>query len=321
MKPKKLTNMLLIAAIAGAAANGAANAQTFPAKVIHVVLPFGPGGASDVATRITASGLEREFKHPVIVENKPGAGGLLGSVFVAKAPADGYTLLMASTFFPSIPVAMKEPQIDIRKDFAPISEVADWATLLGSSMKAPFSDFRQMVAYAKANPGKLNYGSTGLGDTFLALELIKGQLGLSITNVPYKDGASYSMALMTGEVQLAWVTGARTLQERDKIRPLLVTGAHRLPEFPDAPSCSEMRLECAENTWMGLLAPRGTPVEVIERVHGGIVSAVAQPQTIEALAKNSFNAVASTPDAFNKFIEAGIARWVMVAKQTGLKPQ
>jgi tripartite-type tricarboxylate transporter receptor subunit TctC len=323
MKVKFCTAALLAIATSFTCWSPETMAQDYPRKPLTLVTPYGAGGATDVFARLLAGSLEKEFKQPIIVENKPGIGGVLGADAVAKATPDGYTLLMGSTFIPSLRIFMKNPPFDPNKDLAPVSLLIDGELMLSTPADAQWNNLKEMVAYAKANPGKLNYGSTGSGEPVLHSEAIKREFGINIVHVPYKSGADYSMAVVKGEVQLGWPAPFRAQADvkAGKVKVLAVTGPRRIPQFPDTPTFQELGLKGIDNYWFGLFAPGKTPRPIIDRLHGGVVTAMKDPKVRENLEKAGFNPVASTPEYLAQRIVDMEKNWTALAKAVGLEPQ
>ena len=305
------------------AACSAAMAQpAYPSKPVTLVVPFPPGGALDIVARALADEMRKHLSQPVIVENRAGAGGTLGSGVVARAAPDGYTVLLGSVATHAIaPGLYRKLAYDALKDFVPITQVTRSPLLVASSAKLNVATLPELIAAARAQPGKLNYASTGNGTAVhLAGEMLKSTANLDVVHVPYKGGSEAITALMTGESAYMVVNVELVLPQvrGGKARALAVTGPRRLPILPEVPTLREAGLAGAEvTTWFGLFAPAGTPRAVVDRLQH---DAAASLQTLTAnFAAQGDEAVGSTPDQFAEFVRAEHARWGKVINDFGVK--
>jgi len=311
------------AALALSCATALAFAQGYPNRPIHIVAPFPAGGGYDFLARLMAPELAKSLGQAVIVENKAGANGNIGTDAVAKAAADGYTLLMGGNsplalnvaLYPSLPY---EPV----RDFAPISRVATQPNLLAAHAKVPVKSVAELVAYAKANPGKLTYGSNGNGSPqHLAAELLKRMAGVDIVHVPYKGAAPTAAALLAGEVSIAFNIILLPLPQvhAGRLTGLAVASSKRSPLAPDIPTMTELGYPIDIDTWYALVAPAGTPPEVIARLNAETVRILALPELRERTKSQGIELGSSTPEEFAAFLKADIARWTKAIRETGIK--
>ena len=287
-----------------------------------MILPFQPGGTTDIIGRIIGQKYAERFGQPVVPENRPGAGSNLGIELAAKAKPDGYTMVLTSPALTVSPGLYKKLNYDPVKDLAPISMVVEGHYVLVIRPALPIKNLKELVAYAKANPGKLNYGSGGIGTApHLAGELLKSLAKINIVHVPYK-GANLAMTgVMAGEVDMVviGITNAVAQIQAGKVRGLAVLSNARVPSLPDVPTAKEAGIDNFEVTsWYGLLAPAGTPRDIINRLNAEWAKIAADPDTKEKMQKAGFETVAVTPEQFSEFIKQDIARWGKVIKEANL---
>ena len=297
-------------------------AQPWPTKPVKIVVPFAAGGATDVVARLLAQKLSDAWGQSVVVENRAGAGGNIGAEAVAKSPADGYTLLMTSgSIVTANPYMYKSLTYDPAKDLVPITNVASGPQVIAVGPGVEQKDLKSFIEYAKANPKKVNFGSAGVGtQTHLAAENFAYAAGIDITHVPYKGESAAITDLMGGQIQMATPNlGAAIGFIKDgKLRALAVTSRERSPQLPDVPSASEL-LPGFENTgWFGLVAPAGTPREVIEKVQRDSAKVLHTEDFTATLAKQGMSPVGNTPAEFGVAIREESARWAKVIKERGL---
>ncbi len=302
----------------------AAIAQTYPTKPIRIVLGFPPGGATDILSRDFAAKLGEELKQQVIIENKPGAGGTIGADLVAKAPADGYTLTIGTSSNHAIAVSLyKKLPYDPVKDFAPITMLAVSQNVVVVNPDIPAANIRELVAHAKANPGKLNFGSSGNGTiSHLTGEMFNTLNATQITHIPYKGSAFVFPDLISGQISMMFdsTISISPLLKSGKIRALAVTGAKRSKIMPELPTVAESGYPGFESTnWFGFFAPVATPKEIIARLHAAAVKVLAGAELQERFAKQGAEVVANKPDEAAAMLKADIAKWAEVAKRSGAK--
>ncbi len=298
------------------------SAQTYPNRPIRFIFPFPPGGPTDILGRIIGQKLAERLGQPVVPENKPGAGANIGLEIGAKAKPDGYTITLASPSLSISPTLYKKLNYDSVKDFAPISLVAEIPNVLLVPSSSPIKSLKELIAYAKANPGKLNFGSGGIGTSnHLASELLKTLAQINIVHVPYKGSNQAMIGMMGGEVGMV-VVGIPPSQgqiKAGKVRALAVLSEERLPAFPNIPTAKEAGIDNFEvTTWYGILAPAGTPREIITRLNGELVKIIAMPDTKEKMQNAGFEPLSSTPEKFAEFIKTEIVRWGKVIKDANI---
>ena len=314
----RIARRTLLAAALAVAAVGA-YAQAYPSKPIRWIVPFPPGGSTDLLARVVGQKLTEAWGQQVIVENKGGAGGTLGAAEVARAPADGYTLLMgaihhtiATSVYPKLPY-------DFQRDFAPITVVAIVPNVLVVNPSVPANSTKELIAYAKANPGKLSYGSAGMGTAHhLIGEQFNLQAGINILHVPYKGSSPAVADLIGGQVQLMYDTVASCLPhiKSGKLRPLAVATAKRSAALPDVPTIAESALPGFEvTTWFGALAPAKTPNEIVVKLNAEIVNILAMPDVRKRLLEAGAEPVGNSPGEMAAQIKRETEGFAKIVKQ------
>lgn len=301
---------------------GEADAQSYPTRPIRVIVGFTPGGGVDINARLLAAKLGESLGQQVIVENKPGASTNIAAEYVAKSTADGYTLFFNSAAFAINLALYRNPPYALR-DFAPVSVFSESVNLLVVSAALPARTLQDLIALAKERPGALNYSSAGSGTTqHLAAELFKLRSGTHIVHIPYKGSAPALTALIAGEVQLSFSnTVAINHHVRSgRLRALAVAGAKRTDVMPDVPTMKESGVEGVEvPLWFGLLAPGGTPRDVIQVLAGGVAKAARAPDLRQKLVEQGAEPVGNSPEEFERQLRTEIARWTEVVKVSGAK--
>jgi len=299
-----------------------AGAQAWPAKPVKMIVPFAAGGATDVVARLLAQKLTEEWGQSVVVENRAGAGGNIGGDAVAKSPPDGYTLLMASgAIVIAGPHMYKSLPYDPARDLVAITNVATGPQVIAVGTGVPVKDLGELIAYAKANPKKLNYGSAGIGaQTHLAAENFAHAAGIELTHVPYKGESAAITDLMGGQIQLvtANLSAAINFVREGKIRALAVTSRERNPALPDVPAAAEVVPGFENSGWFGLLAPTGTPKEVIEKVYRDSAKIALSEEFRAKLAQLGMVPVANSPAEFAASNRRESARWERVIRERGI---
>lgn len=300
-----------------------ASAQNYPDRVIRIVVPAGAGGPTDVLARLVANQLQSAFGQPAIVENRPGAGGVLGARLIASADPDGYALLFGNTAtLATIPAVSKSTGYDASK-FAAVAKIMDSYQVLVVSPDLPVKTVKELVAYAKATPGKLNYGAAGVGNiTHLSGELLKARTGMDFLTVQYKSGADALNAIMAGQVQLAIdnVTAVRALVKAGRLRALAVTSASRKPEFPDLPTMAEAGFpDFVVTAFFGIVAPAGTPQPIVAKLNGAINAGLKSEQFTTSLERLGAQASPETPEQFQTLITTESRKWSDIATAANIK--
>jgi len=315
---------LLMAAACAVAASGALG-QGFPAKPVRLVVPFPPGGSTDIAARLVAPKLAELWKQPVVVENKPGAAANIGADFVAKSPPDGHTQLLATTALAASAAIFEKLTYDPVRDLAPVVFVAAIPNLLMVHPSVPAATPQAFVAYARANPGRLNFASPGASTgQRLAFELFKQTAGIDLVHVPYKGGAPAGQALLAGEVQamIMNVVEAQPHVKGGKLRALAATTARRAAMFPDVPTLAETVAPGLDaSVWQGVLVAGGTPQDAIARIRADWTAVLDVPEIRERLAAMGMEIAPGTSAAFARFLGEEIAKWQRVAQAANIKPE
>jgi tripartite-type tricarboxylate transporter receptor subunit TctC len=301
----------------------AAQAQDYPSRPIRVVVPFSPGGAVDGPMRLLADGLSKRVGQAVFVENKPGAGATIGSELVAKAPPDGYTLLLASQTNAISATLYPHLGFDPVEDFDPVSLVGREPGVVVVNPSLPVHTLQELIAYAKAHPGELDYASSGNGSgQHLFAALLCSMTGMKMNHVPYRGSAQATTDLIAGQVKVAipGTAGMVAHIRAGKLRALAVTGAKRSPQLPEVPTVAEAGVPGYEAyVWMGLLAPKGTSPAIIDRLNRELVAVLATEEARRYMDGAGIEIVGSTPAAFGAFYRREKALWAKVIRETGAK--
>jgi len=302
----------------------ASHAQTYPSRPLRVLVPLSPGGGMDTVTRSLAHSLTDALGQNVVVDNRPGAGSLVSLDILADAVPDGHTLMMISATTVIYPLLYKG-RYDIARDFAPVSQVTAQGYVLVVHPSLPVKSALELITYAKANPGKLNFSSSGIGSPIhMTTELFKVATGTDMTHVPYKGmGAAYA-DLVGGRIQLSFATiiSSQTHVKNGRLRALAVTPAKRAPALPDTPTLAEAGVPgVVVVNWYGLIAPKGTPKAAIDRIAAETAKAMHEPATMKRLVADGSEGVGSTPAAFGTHVRAESKQWREVIKKAGIKAQ
>jgi tripartite-type tricarboxylate transporter receptor subunit TctC len=310
----------------GTLASHAALAQAYPAKPIRLVVPFAPGGSTDIVARIVAQKLSDRLGQQVVVENRGGAGGTIGAEAVAKAAPDGYTLVLGTTSTHAVaPNVYAKIGYDPVKDFAPISLVAVTPYLLVVNPSMNVKSLPEFVGYVKARPGKLNYASAGTGSTtHLAMEMLKGAAGLYIVHIPYNGNGPAGTAVIAGQVEILFGSLPAVLPhaKSGRVRPIAVGTPKRSPSLPEVPTVAESGFPGFDaSLWLAVMAPAGTPAPVVDRLHKEIVAAIATPDAADALSKAGAEPITSTPAELAAMVKDGVDKYAKVVKQAGVKAE
>ncbi len=315
----------LLTAFAAALAfcSAAAWAQAFPSKPIKIIVPLAAGGTGDTLSRAVGEGMAKELGQAVVIENKPGAGGLVGTEIAANSPGDGYTLLSVSPSHLINPALhAKKKTYDPIKDFEPITVMANTHQIIVAHPSVPVNNVRELIDYAKKNPGKLNYGSAGTGSaTHLNMAMFLSMAGIDVVHVPYKGSTQARQDVLAGQVQLA-MDGLLPLQpliKDGRLKPIGLTSSKRAQSNPEIPTIGEVVKGYASDTWYGLLAPAGTPKDVVARLHAAAVKALNSPAVKERMHKLGAETVGNTPDEFRRLLESEQKLWAKAVKDSGAK--
>jgi tripartite-type tricarboxylate transporter receptor subunit TctC len=301
------------------------SAQSWPSKPVKIVVPFGPGGPADVYARIVAQGLTETFKQQFIIENKPGAGALIGTEVVAKAAPDGYTLLMMSNTHTVNETLFAKRPYDLMRDLIPVAPVNTSDLVMVVHPSVPAKTLQEFVALAKAQPGKLSYASSGPGTPYhMAGELFKSMSGTDILHIPHKGSAEARNDVMGGHVQMMFdaVTAMKGSIDAGEVRALATTGLQRSSVMPNVPTVNESGVPGYEATiWLGIMAPKGTPKEIVDKLNAEIGKIIAKPEMREAWAKQGAVPMTMTPDQFGAYLKQDIDKWAKVIKTAGIAIQ
>lgn len=323
--PRRSSGLARRSLLVGAAALAAlpAGAQAFPSKPVQLVVPLGPGGINDIVSRMIAAKLGDAWGQPVVVVNKPGAGGTIGSDFVAKAAPDGHTVLMCYSSHFANPSLYGKLPYDTVRDFAPITMINTATLVLTVGPSVPVTSVRELIALAKAKPGTLNYGTSGIGSLghLAALRFAKA-LGIEVTHVPYKSAPDVINAMLRGDVGFFFDSPITALPfiRGGKVKALAVTSPQRSPVMPDVPTVAEAALPGFEVLgWNGMLAPAGTPRPVIDKLNADVVRVLRMPDIVKQLADQGVDLVGNTPEQFAAIISADIGKWREIIVGAGIK--
>ena len=325
MQRRRLAAILCGALSLVAVGSGAATAQPYPSKPIRIIVPFAAGGAVDALARFISARLQESLGQPVIVENRAGAGGMSGSDLVAKSPPDGYTILQNTNGQAISPAIYRTLPFDTLKDFIPVTQLVATSTVLVANPKLPVRTVQELIALAKAQPGKLNYGMTGVGNSLhLTMEMFKRAAGIDIQAVPYRGDALLNPALIAGEIDIAIVPIGTIVPLIDggQLRALAVNSAKRSAVLPDVPTVSEGAIPGFEAAgWQGYFVPAGTPREIVERIQREAATAIALPDTQVRLKTMGNDPVASTSVEFGTKFRTDVAKFQQVVREAGIPLQ
>lgn len=302
-----------------------ARAEDYPSRPITLIVPAAAGGATDVLARIVAEPLRKALGQPVVVENKAGGGGVLGMQFVAKAQPDGYTIAMGNIGPNAINVAIQKNLSYSNKSFAPIGRVAVMPNIVVTQPDRPINSIKELIEFAKANPGKVDFASSGVGQSIhMSGELFKVMAGVDMVHVPYKGSGPAVQDLLGGQVTLMFDNLASSMPhvKSGKLKALAVTSAERWPAAKDIPTVAESGVPGFEVTaWFGLMAPAGTPQPIVERLNAELGKILADPAVVERLQGLGAQASPTTPEEFSAYIDAETAKWADVVAKAKIQPE
>lgn len=310
-----------LAAVAAIGAAGVAAAQDYPNKPVRLVVPFPPGGVADNLARAYGQELAKAWGQPVVVENRPGAGTTIGADFVAKSPADGYTIYLTNVGHSTSAAVYRKLPYNADKDFTPVSVLADVPSILAATPSLPAKDIKELIALAKSKPGTINFASAGTGTgSHLMGEYLKALAGIDIVHVPYKGTAPAFADLSSGRVSLIFEPIGTMLPHirAGKLKALGVTTAKRSPVAPEVPAIAEVLPGFDTSTWYGILAPAGTPPEVVRKIHGELVRITEGSEMKKRLLAQGLQPVGNTPEQFGDILKADVQRWTKLVKEAGI---
>jgi tripartite-type tricarboxylate transporter receptor subunit TctC len=316
---------LLLAFLAFAFAAGAAPAQDYPTRIVRIIVPFGAGGPADIYARVVAQHLQEALKRTVVVENRPGAGAVIGTDEAAKAAPDGHTLLMMSNTHTTNETLIPQKSYQLMRDFVPVAPVNYSDLVMVIHPSVPAQDLKEFIALAKAKPGSLNYASSGPGTPYhMAGELFKAMSGTDIVHVPHRGSGEARTNVVGGHVHMmidAITTMAPNVQA-GQVRALGVTGQRRSQVLPEVPTIAEAGVPGYDATiWLGIMAPAGTPQPIVDKLNAEVTKAVSRPEVQQAWEKQGAVPMVMTPEAFGRYLRDDIAKWAEVVKVSGAKIQ
>jgi tripartite-type tricarboxylate transporter receptor subunit TctC len=317
--------LALAGCVVGLVAAGPAWAQSYPVRPIRLILPFPPGGPTDITGRAIAQKLGEQLGQSVIPDNRPGAAGNIGLELAAKAPPDGYTIVLTAPPIAISPSLYKKLNYNAQKELAPITLVAEIQNIVVAHNSVPVKNLKDLIALARRNPGKLNFSSSGAGSTnHLASELLKGMYKLDMVHVPFKGSGPALVALMSGQVDWGTmaVPGAIPLVKAGKVRGLAVLSEKRVPALPNIPTAQESGVDnFVVSIWYGILAPAGTSRNIINRLNSELHKVLAAPDLKERLANSGVDPLTSTPEQFASHIKSETVRYAKIIKDAGITAQ
>lgn len=315
----------LLALTCQSAAIGADRAPQYPTKPIRLILPFAPGGGADLTGRLVAPGLTERLGQPVVMDNRPASAGILGAELAARAAPDGYTLLISTSSFAANPSIYKKLPYDVVKDFAPITLAVNSPLVVVVHPSVPAKTMQELIAFARANPNKLNYGSSGSGGApHIAGEMLKSMARIEMVHITYKGIGPVLTALLGNEVQLTFsnLFVAQPHITAGRMRALAITSAERSKAKPEWPTVAESGLpDYQTGLWFGFMAPAATPNPIIRRLHKELVSILTQPELVNNIRSQGGDVVAGTPEAFARTLRDDIARYEKIIRAAGIVQQ
>lgn len=317
-----MRRLLLVIAMFVFGAVATVQAQPYPNKLIRIIVPYPPGGATDILARLLAEKMTPILGQTVIVENRAGASGNIGFGYVAKAEPDGYTLLMGTANITISPAFYDNLPYNVLTDFAPVATVVSSQNLLVIRPDLPAKNLKELIAYIKANPGKLNYGSSGVGTPLLSIELMKSLAGLDIVHVPYKGDTPALVDLMGGAIDMycSTIIAEVPYVKTGKLRALGVTSKQRAASLPEIPTIEEAGIQGYElASWYGILAPAGTPKEIVAKLHEVIARIVAMPDVEKKIIEGGSDPMVLNPEAFMQRIRDDMAKFTKLVKTSNIK--
>lgn len=321
---KRIFLSLCLGTTLGSVAVVAAAADVFPERSVRIVVPYTPGGFNDTLARVVGERLSKMWNQPVVVDNRPGGNTTIGNTFVAKSPPDGYTVLITPLPFSALP-GLYGPQLpyDALKDFSPLVWAGSTQNVLTVRNDLPVNSVKELLDYAKKNPGKLNYGSTGSGSSnHLSMELLMRMTDTKMTHIPYKGSAPAVLAIMGGETDVFFDNIPNVLPhlKAGKMKAIAVTGTQRSVLFPALPTIAEAGVPGYEvNVWFGMQLPAGTPKPLVDSMNRDIVRVLKEPEIIKRFREQGVEVVASSPAAFGQLVQSEVLKWTQVIRDANIK--
>src|SRR3954447_21862587 len=311
--------LLLVAVLVAAPAA----AQDYPQRTIRIIVPFGAGGPTDVFTRVIGEELRKSLGQPIVMENRPGAGSIIGTAEVAKAAPDGYTLLMISATQTTVETLNSNKPYRLMRDFVPVAPLMNSELVMVVPAKVPVRTLGEFIALAKAKPGQLNYASSGPGSNYhMAAELVKNLAGIDIVHVPYKGSTGARNDIISGQIEMMFdsVPTMAPMIEAGRVRALGTSGRVRSPVLPDVPTLAEAGIPGYEATiWIGVMAPAGTPPGVVDVLNHAINKILLRPDIQDSWKRQGANPMVMKPEEFGSYIQSEIDRWAKLIKANGIK--
>jgi tripartite-type tricarboxylate transporter receptor subunit TctC len=301
---------------------GTAAAQQYPSKPVKLIVAYPPGGSSDLMARVFGAKLTEMWGQQVLVENKPGAAGAIGTDYAAKQPADGYSFMIANLGPIAVNPLLSSVPYNVEKDFAPVSQISQGPNVLVVRADSPFQSLKDVIDFGKANPGKLSYGTSGPGSvSHLSSEMLKNITKIQATEVPYKGGVDAVKDLLGGQIHFIFsdTLPAMAHVRAGKLRALCITGAEKFELLPELPPCSKDVPGLVALNWWGVLFPAGTPKPIVTKLHADTVKALADPEVKRKFADLGVVAVSSTPEEFGRFIKAEMDKYGKLIKEANIK--
>jgi tripartite-type tricarboxylate transporter receptor subunit TctC len=321
---QRVSSLVALAMLSLAAA-APSRAQDYPSHPVKMIVPFGAGGPTDIFTRLLAEELRKALKEPFVMENRPGAGTIIGTEAAAKSPPDGYTLLMISATQTTTETLVPTKSYKLLRDFVPVASLLNSELVMVVHPSVPVNTVKDFIALAKSKPGALNYASSGVGSNYhMAGELFKNLTGTDILHVPYKGSSGARNDIISGQIEMMFdsVPSMAPMIQAGRVKALGTTGKVRSAILPDIPTLSEAGVPGYEATiWIGLMAPAGTPQPIVTLLSSEINQILARADVIEAWRKQGATAMSMTPDQFGEYVQSEIDKWARVIKANGIKPE
>jgi tripartite-type tricarboxylate transporter receptor subunit TctC len=321
---QRVSSLVALAMLSLAAA-APSRAQDYPSHPVKMIVPFGAGGPTDIFTRLLAEELRKALKEPFVMENRPGAGTIIGTEAAAKSPPDGYTLLMISATQTTTETLVPNKSYKLLRDFVPVASLLNSELVMVVHPSVPVNTVKDFIALARSKPGALNYASSGVGSNYhMAGELFKNLTGTDILHVPYKGSSGARNDIISGQIEMMFdsVPSMAPMIQAGRVKALGTTGKVRSAILPDIPTLSEAGVPGYEATiWIGLMAPAGTPQPIVTLLSSEINKILARADVIEAWRKQGATAMSMTPDQFGEYVQSEIDKWARVIKANGIKPE